>query len=349
MKNIIVNKNIRLLDALKKLSLSGEKTLIIVNKSRKLLGTISDGDIRRNLLKNNNLNNKIDKIYNKSPTYLIEGKYNKNNIRHIFLQKHFDLIPIVNRKKIVIDYISWSKFFEDQDSKNDFRKINTLVIMAGGEGTRMKPFTDLFPKPLIPIKGKPIIDLIIEKFSKINIKNFILSVRAKSRILKTYLNETKQKKFVYIEENKPLGTAGSLSLLKKTIKDDFLLTNCDILADIDIENFYNFHKENNNLISMVVSAKKFSVPYGVCTLNNNGVFNGIKEKPSYNFFVNIGLYLINPKVLKFIPKNKFFHMTDLVKKLKKNKFKVGIYPIQDKEWIDVGQWSEYKKAVEHIE
>ena len=109
-----------------------------------------------------------------------------------------------------------------------------------------------------------------------------------------------------------------------------MLTNCDILADIDIENFYNFHKESNNLISMVVSAKKFSVQYGVCTLSNNGVFKGIKEKPSYNFFVNIGLYLINPKVLKFIPKNKFFHMTDLVKKLKKINLKLEFTPFKIK-------------------
>ena len=349
MKNILVNKNIRLFDALKKLSLSGEKTLIIINKARKLLGTISDGDIRRNILKRNNLNNKIEKIYNKNPTYLIEGKYNKKDIKDIFLKKHFDLIPILNQKKIVINYISWSEFFNTQENKFDFKKINNLVIMAGGEGTRMKPFTDLFPKPLIPIRGKPIIDLIIEKFSNFNIKKFTLSVRTKSKILKTYLSEKKYKNLNYVEEKKPLGTVGSLSLLKRKFNEDFLLTNCDILADINLESFYNFHKKNNHFISMVVSAKKFSIPYGVCTVNNNGVFNSIKEKPNYNFFVNIGLYLMSPKVIKYIPKNKFFHMTDLIKVLIKKKLSVGAYPIQDTEWVDVGQWSEYKKTLETIE
>ena len=162
MKKILVNKDIRLLTALKKLNKSGEKTLIIVNSENKLLGTISDGDIRNKLLKNNNLNNKIDTIFNKKPTFLVENKFNKEDIEKIFLNKQFDIIPIVNNKHIVVDYISWSNFFKNKKKKYQFKKIETLIVMAGGEGTRLKPFTNLLPKPLIPIKGKPIIDLILE-------------------------------------------------------------------------------------------------------------------------------------------------------------------------------------------
>lgn len=349
MKKILVNKDIRLLTALKKLNKSGEKTLIIVNSENKLLGTISDGDIRNKLLKNNNLNNKIDTIFNKKPTFLIENKFNKEDIEKIFLNKQFDIIPIVNNKHIVVDYISWSNFFKNKKKKYQFKKIETLIVMAGGEGTRLKPFTNLLPKPLIPIKGKPIIDLILEKFNELNIKNFIFSIKSKAKILKAYLAEKNYKQVKFLEEQKPLGTVGSLFLLKNKIKKDFLLTNCDILADINLENFYNFHNRNKNYITLVVSAKKLSLPYGVCELNDNGVLNGIKEKPAYNFFVNIGLYLINPKALQFIPNNRFFHMTDLIKVLKKKKLNVGAYPIQDDEWLDVGQWNEYKKAVNNFE
>ncbi len=348
MKHILATENTKLLKALKLISLSGEKNLIIIGKKKKFLGTISDGDIRRHLLKSDNLNNSIKNIYNKKATFLIEGKFNKKIIKSIFLQKDLDLIPILNKQKKVIDFISWRKFFKNQENKINLGKVKSLVIMAGGEGTRMRPFTDLFPKPLIPIKGTPIIDSIIKKFAYSNIKNFIISVRAKSKILKTYLVEKKYKNLKFLEEKKPLGTVGSLSLLKGKIKEDFFLSNCDILADINIENFYNYHKQNKNLISMVVSNKNFSIPYGVCTLNKNGIFTGIEEKPKYSFFVNIGLYLINPKVLRFIPNNKFFHMTDLIRVIKKKRFTVGMYPIQDEDWIDVGQWSEYKKVLKKL-
>ena len=331
---------------MKKISSSGEKNLIIIGKNKKFLGIISDGDIRRHLLKNNSLNNYISKVYKKNATFLFKGKFDKKTVKNIFLQKNLDLIPILDNKKKVVDYITWRKFFKNQENKINIGKTKNLVIMAGGEGLRMKPFTDLFPKPLIPIKGIPIIDSIIGKFLKNNIQNFTISVRSKSKILKTYLSEKKYKNLTFLEEKKPLGTVGSLSLLKKKFKEDFFLTNCDILADIDIENFYNFHKENRHIISMVVTTKNFTVPYGVCSLNKNGVFMGMKEKPKFSFFVNIGLYLINPKALKFIPKNKFFHMTDLIKIIKKKKLSIGTYPIQDEEWIDVGQWNEYKKAVE---
>tara|TARA_B100000700_G_C15018819_1_gene844637 strand:- start:5 stop:1051 length:1047 start_codon:yes stop_codon:yes gene_type:complete len=346
MKHLLVHKNIRLLTALKKISLAGEKTLIVVNSKNVLQGTISDGDIRRNILRSNNLNNKIDKIYNTRPTYITEGNYKKSDIKKIFLKEHFDLLPIVNKSKIVVDYITWRSFLSNESKKNNFSKIKTIVIMAGGEGTRLKPFTDLLPKPLVPLKDKPIIDHIIDRFSKNNVKNFILTVRSKSKILKAYFDEKKYKNLKFIDENKPLGTVGGLSLLNKKIKEDFLLTNCDILTEIDLEGFYNFHKSNNNILSLVVSAKKFSVPYGVCTVDNSGIFSAIKEKPFYNFFVNVGLYLISPKALQYIPKNKALDMTSLIKILKKKKLSVGVYPIQDGEWIDVGQWSEYKKAFE---
>lgn len=348
MKNLLVKKNIRLLTALNKLSLSGEKTLIVINKNQELIGTISDGDIRNKLLKNNNLNNNIEDTYNKKPTFLKQGKFSKKDVEDIFLKNHFDLIPIVNKKNVVVDYITWGNFFKNSLTTNNFNKIDTLVIMAGGEGSRLKPFTNLLPKPLLPLNGKPIIDLIIEKFKKFNIDRYIFSVRSKSKILKAYLSEKNYKNLHFIEEKKPLGTAGSLALMKKKIKNDFLLTNCDILTDINIESLYDTHYKNKNLITLVVSAKKLSLPYGICQLNENGLFNNIKEKPVYNFFVNVGLYLINRKAISFIPSKKEFHMTDLIKTLKKKKLRVGVYLIQDEEWVDVGQWSEYKKALDKI-
>ena len=346
MKNLLVGPNISLIQALKKISLNGEKSLIVVDSKKRLLGTISDGDIRKRLLVKKSLNSKINKIYNKHSTYLVKENFSKEQVKKFFLRKKFDLIPIINKFKVVVSYITWSQFLNDQNIQPKGRNINTAVIMAGGKGRRLKPFTQLLPKPLIPIKEKPIVDHLIDRFSKYKVKKIILSVNDKSNILKAYFSNNLKKNISFIEEKKPLGTAGSLYLLKDKIDKDFLLTNCDILADIEINNFYSFHKNNKNDISIVVSAKKYTIPYGVCFVDKKGLLSNIKEKPNYNFFINIGFYIINPKILSLIPKNKYFDMPDLISSSIKKSFKIGAYPIQDKEWIDVGQWSELKKVLE---
>ena len=346
MKNLLVKPNISLIQALKKINLSGEKSLIVVGDNKRLLGIITDGDIRKCVLTKKSLNSKIDKIYNKNPTHLIKENFSKEQVKKIFSKKKFDLIPIVNKSKIVVNYITWSQFINDQNIRPKRQNINTVVIMAGGKGSRLKPFTQLLPKPLVPIKEKPIIDHLIDRFLEYKIKKIILSINDKSNILKAYFSNSSRKNISFIEEKKPLGTAGSLYLLKNKINKDFLLTNCDILTDVEINNFYSFHKNNKNDISIVVSAKKYSIPYGVCVVNKKGLLSNIKEKPNYNFFINIGFYILNPKILSLIPKNKYFDMTDLISSSIKKNFKVGAYPIQDKEWIDVGQWSELKKVLE---
>ena len=346
MKNLLVRSNISLVQALKKINLSGEKSLIVVDSNKHLLGTITDGDIRKYVLTKNSLNSKIDKIYNKNPTHLIKKNFSKEQVKEIFLKEKFDLIPIVNKSKIVVNYITWAQFLDDQNIQPKKKNINTAVIMAGGRGSRLKPFTQLLPKPLVPIKEKPIIDHLIDRFSKYKIKKIILSINDKSNILRAYFSNNSRKNISFIEEKKPLGTAGSLYLLKNKINKDFLLTNCDILTDVEINNFYSFHKNNKNDISVVVSAKKYAIPYGVCVINQRGLLSTIKEKPKYNFFINIGFYILNPRILSLIPKNKYFDMTDLISSSIKKNFKVGAYPIQDKEWIDVGQWSELKKVLE---
>ena len=220
--------------------MSGEKSLIVVDSNKHLLGTITDGDIRKYVLTMNSLNSKIDKIYNKNPTHLIKENFSKEQVKKIFSKKKFDLIPIVNKSKIVVNYITWSQFINDQNIRPKRQNINTVVIMAGGKGSRLKPFTQLLPKPLVPIKEKPIIDHLIDRFLEYKIKKIILSINDKSDILKAYFSNSSRKNISFIEEKKPLGTAGSLYLLKNKINKDFLLTNCDILTDVEINNFYNF-------------------------------------------------------------------------------------------------------------
>ena len=224
---------------------------------------------------------------------------------------------------------------------------DSVIIMAGGEGSRLKPFTSVLPKPLIPVHGKPIIQHIIEKFSNKGMKNFHVAINYKGQILKAFLNEFKNKfNFTYIEEKTPLGTAGSLSLLKKVFDTPFFVTNCDILVDIDFEKILHYHNDGKFDITLVASAKQFVIPYGACRLNSEGYLSSIDEKPQYDFLINTGLYVLNPDLLKLIPKNKFYHITHLIEDAKNQGKKIGVFPVDDDDWIDVGQWAEYKKVID---
>ena len=219
--------------------------------------------------------------------------------------------------------------------------------MAGGSGTRMEPFTKVLPKPLIPIHEKPIIEHIIDKFLNIGCDSFHLTVNYKSKILKAYFEELQPNySLSFIDEKEPLGTAGSLRYLKDKFYKPFFVTNCDIIIKADYASLYEFHQKNNYDITLVASAKEYIIPYGTCELNAEGHLSHINEKPMYNFLINTGLYILNPDVLNIIPKDKFYHITHLIEDAKTQGKKIGVFPVDDDDWIDIGQWVEYKKAID---
>ena len=203
------------------------------------------------------------------------------------------------------------------------------------------------PNPLVPINDKPIIEHIIERFTNFGCTNFHITVNYKARILKAYFDELDPDYLVsFINENKPLGTAGSLQYLEGKFDKPFFVTNCDIIIKANYMNLYKFHQEGGYDVSLVASAKEYIIPYGTCELNGEGHLSQINEKPHYDFLINTGLYLLNPNILELIPKNKFYHITHLIEDAKKQGKKVGVFPIDDEAWIDVGQWAEYKKVME---
>ena len=348
MKNLLVSSNLKIINAMKKLAETGQRCLIVVDSQKKLLGTITDGDIRRTILKGLSTDQSIKSIYSRKPIVLEKNKYSIEDARNLLRIHKQVLLPIVDKKNIVIDYLSWERAFGA--IKKDKSLIATqVVIMAGGKGDRLAPFTKVLPKPLIPINEKPVIEHIIEKFTLFGAKNFYLTVNYKSRILKSFFLELKPNYSVkFFDEIKPLGTVGGLKSHQKKFKNSFFVTNCDVIVDADYKDILNFHKINDYDITLVASATKYFIPYGICELDNAGHLMGIKEKPSYNFLANTGLYILNPRVLKLIPKNKFFQMTELIKKAKKNKLKIGVYPIDSQKWVDVGHWTEYKKTLEKM-
>ena len=221
--------------------------------------------------------------------------------------------------------------------------------MAGSVGTRLRPFTKVLPKPLVPVNNRPIIDHIIDRFQDQGLKKIILTINDKAEIMKAYFNETKSKnKIKFLEETKPLGTCGGLSFLCGKINKSFFVTNCDIILNLDFYDLYSFHVKNNYDITVVASTKDFAIPYGICEINSQGLLQSMIEKPKYNHLVNTGLYVINPRILSIIPRNKKYDFNELFDDAKRKKKKVGVYPIDEKSWIDVGQWSEYKKVIEKL-
>ena len=324
--------------------------MLVVDKKNHLLGTITDGDIRRSILNNYNINNKIDTIYCKDYSYIYEDQFSLKKAKRIVKKEKLNVLPIISSEKKIVRYYTWESLFASNKINKPFiNKDVDLVIMAGGKGTRLEPFTKILPKPLIPINEKPIIDYIIDKFVEIGIKKVSLTINYKSRLLVSYFEEKKPKyKVNFIKESKPLGTAGSLYFLRNKIKKPFFLTNCDNIIKANLLDLYNFHISKKNNITIVVSAKEFVIPYGVCNIDSKGILEKIQEKPKFDFLINTGLYVINPSVLKLVPKNKFFNMTDLLDLRKFNSLKVGIFPINEHAWIDIGKWNEYKDAIKKL-
>ena len=332
---------------IKKISASAQKCIVVIDKNQKLIGTISDGDIRKALLKRKNLKSKIEEIYNKDPKYLIIEKYTKAEVIKIFNKYNLDIIPVLDENNKIKFNLDRRIFYKNNSNIKHSIVDVPVVIMAGGQGSRLLPITNVIPKPLVPFKDKPIIEHIFERFNEQGYEKFFISINFKSKIIETFVHELKTKnKIFWIKEKKPLGTASSLQLLKKKIINDFFLTNCDVLFNIDYSNVLSFHKKNKNLITIVGAHKKIQVPYGVCRLNKKKILTKLDEKPNLDITVNTGLYVINSKVLNLIPKNKPYDFDDLISSILKRKLKIGVYEINDRSWIDIGQWSGFQKEVE---
>ena len=343
MKDLTIQPNVSIREAMKALNKTAEKCLLVVDENNKLLGTLTDGDLRRNILAGAKFSKDISACYHTEPTVLFQDSYSIEEAKKLLRNKKLDLIPVVNENRVVADYVTWSTLGEVIQPQKSTLNV-PVVIMAGGKGTRMEPFTKILPKPLVPVHEKPIIEHIIERFTNVGCDEFHLTVNYKSRILKAFFEELNPDYSVsFVEEQEPLGTAGSLCFLDGQFNQPFFVTNCDIIIKADYASLYEFHQKGGYDVTLVASAKEYIIPYGTCELNGDGHLSHINEKPHYDFLINTGLYVLNPDVLKLIPENKFYHITHLIEDAKNQGKKVGVFPIDDDAWIDVGQWAEYNK------
>tara|TARA_B100001057_G_scaffold501262_1_gene622807 strand:+ start:1442 stop:2485 length:1044 start_codon:yes stop_codon:yes gene_type:complete len=333
--NIFAKGNLTILKAMKKISANKERCLIIVDNTKKLLGLLSDGDLRRGILNNHRLDTKIEKIYNHDIKFLNKKNCVKSNIDKIFKNKKINLIPIVNKSKIVINYLSRKKIYNNFINK---KKLDCdVVIMSGGKGTRLKPYTNILPKPLLQVNNKTMIENIIDGFRENGISSFFISINYKSKLIKSFFEELSPKyKVKFVEEKKPLGTAGSLYMLKKKIKNFFFVINCDTILDINFSKVLEHHKKNKNDLTVIVAVKEDVIPYGICKIDDLGKLIEINEKPKINNLINIGCYLLNKKIIQQLKQNDYLDFNELINSSINRKLKVGVYPIDESQWTDLG-------------
>ena len=343
-KELLIKREATITDVLKKLKKTGLQCLIVVDKKNKYLGTITDGDIRREILKNKDFTKKIHSVYNSRSTYLTSDNFNENLALKLLQKKTINLIPIISKKGFVVNYYN---IYKNSLNKDMSKEKNLVMIMAGGQGKRLQPLTSILPKPLIPVKGKPVLIHIMDLFKLNGFRNFSISINKKHKVLKSYLNELRKiYNFNYLEEESPLGTAGALKRIKN-VKKTFFVVNCDNLFKINPKDLIKFHKENKNYITLVAAVKKFEIPYGVCELEKkSGKLIKMEEKPKKFVLANTGFYVCEPKVFNFLPKSKKFGMNEVIDLLQKKRKKVGIFPIKDNEWQDTGNWLNYMNIIQ---
>ncbi len=349
-KDIFIAETESIKDVLKKLDRTAEKLLLVTDRDNRLLGTISDGDIRRYLLKGNSLDDNIGNVYHRKPTFLRKGGFSMEAARKIFLKKKINLIPLIDEQGIVVDYITWNRALSEHARPPKNGRIRVpVVIMAGGRGTRLEPFTKILPKPLIPVNDKPVIELIIEEFKSQGGRRFYLILNSKGEMIEAYFNGVEKDYEVrFVREKDFLGTAGGLKLLKRMNTDIFIVTNCDVIVKADFQQVITLHKRHNAVMTVLSSIQHHKIPYGVISFREKGLVTDIHEKPEYTVTINTGVYVLSREAVRFIPENTFFDMTDLIKKLIKNNRKVATYPVNENDYIDIGQWEEYKNAVEKL-
>ena len=343
-KNRVISSSTTIIQALTKMDMEMVK-LLFVFENDNFLGILTIGDIQRAIIKNVDMNTMVLSILDKNKIYakVTDGI---EIVKKKMYELRAECMPLVDETNKLLDVYFWKEMFNDGKRERVDKIDAPVVIMAGGMGTRMKPITNIIPKPLIPVNEKTILETIIDQFKEIGCAKYYISVNYKSEMIEYYFVTIDNKyDITFLKENKPLGTIGSVSLLKGKIDKPFFVSNCDIIVDQDYRDVYDYHINNKNDITVVTAIKSFHIPYGVIETGDNGLMKSISEKPDVSYMINTGVYIIEPQLIDAIPENTFYHITDLIEKVRKNGGRVGCFPVSEKSWTDIGDWNEYLKTI----
>ena len=338
-ENIKLRQNATIKEALGIIDSGAMQIALVVDDNDKLLGTLTDGDIRRGILRGLDLDSSIETIVFKEPA-IAKISSTKEEILKIALSKKLHQIPIVDDNGIVLDLKEIEELVEPKI------KTSRVILMVGGLGTRLRPLTQDTPKPMLKVGNKPILQTIVERFAEYGFVNITMCVNFNASIIRDYFSDGKEfgVNIDYVLEEKRMGTAGALSLLKERPSEPFFVMNGDLLTNVNFEHIFNYHILNKATATMCVREYDYEVPYGVVKMNDNKIIE-IAEKPVQKFFVSAGIYMLSPEILDLIPKNEFYDMPTLFEKLIKLSKNVVSFPIREY-WLDIGRMEEYQRANE---
>jgi len=353
-KDITITLDATIKDALNKLNQTSDKLVVVTTNEKAFRGVITDGDIRRHILAGGTLEEGVANVYNKTPVTLPLKDLSLETADRLMREHRMEAIPILDGDRLA-GYLTWEDTLrltsEIQPVCPVHRPLDCpVVIMAGGKGTRMAPFTHIFPKPLIPVGDKAIIEWIVDIFLAFGVDNFTVVINYLAPLIESYFaNIDRNYSVDFIREVKFLGTAGSLRQLRNAPANDFIISNCDVIVQTRYDEALDFHRKNGSMLTIISAAQHITIPYGVMKFGQNGTVSEIIEKPEHSVIINTGIYIVSRAALEYIPDDTFYDMPTLIQALIDDGNKVYTFPVNEHDYLDFGQWGEYRKAVESFD
>ena len=336
-----INFNDSMLVALKRMD-QIDKKLLLVFEDGIFNGLLSIGDIQRAIINNKALDTPVHEILRKN-IKVANISDDRESIIQTMIRFRTECMPILDEKGNLYDVVFWEDIFPGEKHEIE-RNLNfPVVIMAGGKGVRLRPITNILPKALIPLDKKTILEHIMDLFLEIGCNQFFISVNYKADFIRYYFDSLGDTHYNihYFQEDEPLGTIGSLYLLKKEIQSTFFVSNCDILINQDYGAIYDYHAAMKNELTLVAALKHIKIPYGTIETTEGGQLTALVEKPELTYKINSGLYILEPHLIDEISDHEFLNITDLIDRILLRNGRVGVFPVSEKSWKDIGEWSEY--------
>ena len=342
-EELFITERQSVLEAMKQIDATHNQILLVAESSM-LKAIITDGDIRRHLLRGGRLEDDIKKAANYNPKFIYEK--DRDKAKELMRKWSILSLPIVNDALEIQSVV----FLKDYEIGRQLSVNAPVVIMAGGLGARLHPYTKILPKPLIPVGEVPIAEHIMDHFMEYECREFHFIVNYKKNMIKAYFSDVeKDCKIEFHSEPKPLGTGGGLSMLKGKLSATFFLTNCDVLIRANYKHIYDFHKQSGNMITIVAAYKHLAIPYGIINMMRNGEIASMIEKPEYSFLTNTGFYVVEADVLNSVENDKASGFTDIIEQQKKRGAKIGVFPVSQWCWLDMGHLDELERMRKELE
>lgn len=344
LEKISIDAKASMLAALKQMDELDRKLLLISNDGQ-YGGIVSAGDIQRAIIANLPLETSVDRVKREN-VRVANTADSFDSVKAMMMEFRTEFMPVLDDAGDLVKIYYWDDIFSERPPARKQLDL-PVIIMAGGKGTRLKPFSNILPKPLFPIGEKTIVETIIDRFVDVGCRNFLMSVNYKSDFIASYFEQIEDPDFQieFFKEPKPLGTAGSLRLIESKVKERFFVSNCDIIIDTDYSEIVDYHEQQQNEITLVAALKHLKIPYGTLETAEGGQLLSIREKPELTHLINAGLYLLEPNLLQEIPENEFFHITQLIESVISRGGRVGVFPVSEKSWHDIGEWHEYDRTL----